>query len=107
MENESNFGSSISQDQEQNAQPLKPSSNMVLAIVTTVCRCLPFGIVGIIKASKVNSLYIAKQYSAAQKSADDAKKWSIIGIVTGLVVYVIYLAVYGGTILATLKESDF
>ena len=33
--------------------PPKPDNNMVLAIACTVCCCLPFGIVGIIKASKV------------------------------------------------------
>ena len=45
--------------------PPKPDNNMVLAIACTVCCCLPFGIVGIIKASKVNGLYLTKQYEAA------------------------------------------
>lgn len=47
---------------------------MVLAIACTVCCCLPFGIVGIIKASKVNGLYLTKQYEAAALMAQDAKK---------------------------------
>lgn len=33
----------------------KPNNNLALAIFTTVCCCLPFGIVAIIKASKVDS----------------------------------------------------
>ncbi len=62
--------------QEQQAStpmPPKPDNNLVLAIVCTVCCCLPFGIVGIIKASKVNGLYLTKQYEAATLMAQDAK----------------------------------
>ena len=41
--------------------PPMPSNNMVLAILTTVCCCLPLGIVAVIKASQVSSLYMAKR----------------------------------------------
>jgi len=68
----------------------KPENNLVLAIFTTVCCCLPIGIYAIIRASKVNSLYAAQQYEEAQKAADDAKKWSLIGIGVGFVVNVIW-----------------
>lgn len=118
MENENNQGSSVPQaeamnnyganyGQTGNAQqpPLKPNNHMALAIITTVCCCLPFGIVGIVKASQVNSLYLSRQYAAAQKSADDAKKWSIIGIIIGVVIWVIYMAVYGIAFLAALGGS--
>jgi len=72
----------------------KPDNNLILAIFTTLCCCLPFGIVAIIKAAKVDSLYIAKQYTAAQMAADEAKKWSFIGIVIGLVVNILYALFY-------------
>lgn len=72
---------------------------MVLAIACTVCCCLPFGI---IKASKVNGLYLTKQYEAAALMAQDAKKWSIIGIVVGLVIQVIYVIFYGAAIASQL-----
>lgn len=71
----------------------KPNSNMILAIFTTICCCLPIGIYAIIKASNVDGLYMAKQYEAAQAAADEAKKWSIIGIAVGAVVSVIYAAI--------------
>ena len=70
---------------------MKPNNNMALAIFTTVCCCLPFGIVAIIKASNVNSLYMTKQYAAAAIAANDAKKWSIIGIVISLILWVVYI----------------
>lgn len=97
--NSNNYGSNY-------GQPLKPDNHMALAIITTVCCCLPFGIVGIVKASQVNSLYFLKQYAAAQKNADDAKKWSIIGIVSGVIIWVIYMAVYGLTFLAAFAGND-
>ena len=80
-------------EHEKSQEPViaKPANNLVLAILTTVCCCLPFGIVAIIKASQVNNLFMLKQYVAAQASADEAKKWSYIGIATGLVVSIIYV----------------
>lgn len=77
----------------QTTQP-KPNNNMVMAILCTVCCCLPFGIYAIIKASKVNGFYMAGMYNEAVNSANEAKKWSTIGIITGLVIQVIYMAVY-------------
>lgn len=71
----------------------KPNNNLVLAILTTIFCCLPFGIVAIIKASKVNSYYIAKQYDAANQAAEEAKKYSIIGIVLGVIVIILNIMV--------------
>ena len=70
--------------------PPKPDNNMVLAIACTVCCCLPLGIVGIIKASKVNGLYLTKQYEAAALMAQDA------------VIQVIYVIFYGAAIASQL-----
>ena len=55
----------------------KPDNNLVLAIFTTICCCLPFGIVAIVKASSVNTLYLSGNYQAAVNAAAEAKKWSI------------------------------
>ena len=84
--------------------PPKPDNNLVLAILTTVCCCLPFGIVGIVMASKVNGLYLAGQYEAAEKAAKDAKKWSLIGIACGVVIGIIYMAIYGVAMFAALNQ---
>lgn len=54
--------------------PPKPDNNLVLAIICTICCCLPLGIVGIVKASKVNGLYYAKQYEAANFSSTRGKE---------------------------------
>ncbi len=72
------------------AMPPKPDNNMALAIFTTVCCCLPLGIVAILKASKVNTYYAMQMYDAAVFAANEARKYSIIGIVASLVINVIY-----------------
>lgn len=82
--------------------PMMPNNNMILAILTTVCCCLPLGIVAVIKANQVSSLYMAKQYAAAQKSADDAKKWALIGLACGFVFDVLYFIVCGASALMNL-----
>lgn len=74
----------------------KPNNNLALAIFTTVCCCLPAGIYAIIRAMKVNELYMMKQYDEAVLAANDAKKWSIIGIVVGLIGSILYFVCFGG-----------
>lgn len=84
-----------SANQQTNAPQMpKPDNNLVLAIICTVCCCLPLGIVGIVKASKVNGLYMSGMYDLAVKEAQEAKKWSIIGIAVGAVIGVLYVLLY-------------
>lgn len=78
---------------ENTPMPPRPDNHLVLAILTTLCCCLPLGIVAIVKAAKVNGLYIAGQYEAAELYAADARKWSYIGIGIGFVVNTIYFLV--------------
>ena len=85
---------------EMNNMPIKPNNYMALAIFTTICCCLPLGIIAIVKASKVNEYFALRQYELAQKAADDAKKWSVIGVCVGLVCHIIYLLVYGASALS-------
>ena len=69
----------------------KPDNNLVWAILSTVLCCMPLGIVAIIKATSVDTLWTAGKYDEAQKAADDARKWAIIGAISGAVVIVIYV----------------
>lgn len=73
------------------APAVKPDNNLVWAILCTVLCCLPFGIVAIVKSSKVDSLWAAGQYAEAKQAADEAKKWSIIGAVAGGVSALLYI----------------
>lgn len=88
-----------------NNMPPKPDNNMVLAIITTICCCLPLGIVGIVKASQVNSLYMSGNYDAAVAAANDAKKWSMIGLIVGLVINVLGGLFYGFAVFASMASA--
>lgn len=72
----------------------KPDNYLIWAILSTICCCLPFGIVSIVYAAKVNSLYYSGQYAAARQNADEAKKWAIVSAVSGIIISAIYLIWY-------------
>ncbi len=63
------------------------------SILVTLFCCLPLGIAGIVNASKVDSLVIQGQYDDAQRLADKAKQFIIIGAIVGAIIQIIYLLV--------------
>ncbi len=80
---------------------LPPENNMIWAILSTLLCCLPFGIVAIVYASKVNGLWMSGLYDAARQAAKNARNWSIAAACSGLVfaiIYAILIFVYGVTI---------
>lgn len=77
--------------QESNAgMPRKPQDYMTLSIIVTLLCCLPFGIVAVVKASKVDSLWYTGQYDAAFATAEQARKWCIIGLCFGAAAYILF-----------------
>lgn len=72
----------------------KPDNNLVWALLTTFLCCWPCSIVAILKASQVDSLWLAGEYDKARKAADDAKKWSIISAAAVVVVWVVVGLLY-------------
>ena len=70
--------------------PPKPENYLVWAILSTVCCCLPFGLVSIVYAAKVDSLYTSKQYEAALEASGKAKMWALIAAGSGVAVGIIY-----------------
>ncbi len=83
-------------------EPEKPINwvpYLVLSIITTLCCCLPFGIVGIVYSTKINSAVNSRDWEAAQKSAKTAKIWIIASAVVGLIVEIIYVVlIYAGVV---------
>lgn len=67
-----------------------PENNLVWAILSTLFCCLPLGIVSIVKAANVNSLWAAGQFEQAQQASADAKKFAMWGAIAGVVVGVLY-----------------
>ncbi|MBO8454448.1 MAG: CD225/dispanin family protein [Bacteroidetes bacterium] len=69
----------------------KPSTYLVLSIIVTILCCLPFGIIGIIYASKVDSCWNAGNFDEARENSRKAKTWALVGLVLGFVTYLIYI----------------
>ncbi len=68
----------------------KPDSNLVWGILTTVLCCLPFGIVSIVYAARVDGLWRSGDLGGAREAADKAKNWAIASAVTAVVLLVIF-----------------
>ena len=67
-----------------------PKSWLIESILVTIFCCLPFGIVGIVHAAKVNSLYHAGQLEEAELASQKAKKWVNIGFLIGILLLLVY-----------------
>ena len=88
------------------APSVKVENHLVGAILTTLCCCLPGGIVAIVYASKVNTLAAQGDIAGAQKAANTAKNWIlgsvILGIIPQLIIVVLQVAL--GVARAALQE---
>ena len=68
------------------APPQNIPNYLVPAIISTVCCCLPAGIVSIIFATQVNSKLKVGDIQGAMDASSKAKMWFIIAIVAGVIV---------------------
>lgn len=72
--------------------PEKPDTYMVWAILTTLFCCLPLGVVSIVYASKVDTLYFAGRYDEAEDASRNAANWALWSAIVGVIVILIYVA---------------
>lgn len=66
------------------------------SIVVTVLCCLPFGVVSIVHAAKVDSLLAQGDIVGANAASKSAKTWAIAGVATwgvGIGIYLIFMIV--------------
>lgn len=88
----------------EDSKPFKPNTNMTLAILTTVLCCVPLGVYAIVLANKVDTLYYAGEYKLAEMAAQDSKKWSIIGILSTSILYIVCFVI--GIVLAIMTDGE-
>jgi hypothetical protein len=64
----------------------KVPNYLVQAILTTLCCCLPFGIVAIVYAAQVDGKAAGGDYAGALQSSESAKMWCWIAFGLGLAI---------------------
>lgn len=77
---------------------------LIPAILSTICCCVPFGIVAIVYASQVNSKLASGDYSGALEASSKAKLWCWLSFGTGLVVSLVVILIQ---VLAIMAGADF
>lgn len=73
----------------------RPRTWLVESVLVTLMCCMPFGIVGIIHAAKVNDLWSMGDAVAAHEASREARRWTLIGFWCGLVPVLILMLFYG------------
>ena len=77
-----------------NGMPQKPVNwvpYLILSIISTLCCCLGFGVVGIVFSAKINSAMLAGNLEEAQNNAKMARIWIIVSFAIGLLTWLIYM----------------
>lgn len=69
----------------------KPSAHLALSILVTLFCCLPFGIISIVYAIKVDSFWNAGRCSEACDYSRKARNWALAGLIIGLTSWIIYI----------------
>ena len=88
-------------------RPTRPDSYLALAIISTILCCLPIGIVSIVYATKVNSLYADGNYDEANRASKNAKTWGLVSIGIGVLFYLGFFLIYGAIIMAALSNGNY
>lgn len=73
---------------------VKPRTYLALSILATIFCCLPFGIPAIVFSAKVDNLWNAGQYQAAEDSSRKARTWMLVSVIVGLVWIIAYFALF-------------
>lgn len=72
---------------------LRPTSGLVVAIFAMVLCTLPFGLVALIRAVKVNKYWEAGMRHEAVDLARSAKRWAIWGIILGGIFWIVSISI--------------
>lgn len=90
---------------EQPSRPPMPDNHLVWAILSTCMCCLPFGVVSIVYAAQVESLYWKGRYEEAFDKANKARKWAIASAGAAATVWMIYALFFFLFVFASMKHS--
>ncbi|RNC64307.1 CD225/dispanin family protein [Proteiniphilum sp. X52] len=82
------------EQQEYDIPPLKPGNWLWQSILATLFCCMPFGVVGIIYAAKVDSLYFNGKYEESGRMARKAKMWTLVSLGAALLYWIFWIIMF-------------
>jgi hypothetical protein len=82
-----------------------PKSWLVESILVTLFCCLPFGIAGIVNASRVESRFYAGDIEGANRASAEAKKWTMVSFFIGIAIAIIYFILVIAGVASAFKIS--
>lgn len=71
-----------------------PDNHLVWGVLTTLFCCLPLGIISIIKANQVNTLWAQGLHAQAQAASSEARKWAVWSAVAAGGLWLVTIAFY-------------
>ncbi len=74
---------------------MPPKNWLVESILVTIFCCFPFGIVGLVHASQVESRFFLGDVAGAERAAAEARKWTMVAVWVGISVIVLYFLFIG------------
>jgi len=82
-------------------------SYLVPAILSTICCCLPIGIVSIVYAAQVNGKLQSGDMAGAREASQKARTWFWVAVVLGLLAPLLYLCLSFLPVLPFLRLHAF
>ena len=79
---------------ENKEKSIPPETWLAQAILVTIFCCLPFGIVGIVNAAKVEKLFYSGDIEGAKMASREAKRWTMVSFWIGIIFILLYYFVY-------------
>jgi len=85
--------------------PPQINNYLIPAIFSTLCCCLPFGIVSIVYSAQVNGLVAGGDIAGAQRAAESAKKWFWTALISGLVINLLIFGFYVVAVIVAVTQA--
>ena len=85
--------------------PANVPNYLIPAILTTLCCCLPFGVVGIVFAAQVNGKLAAGDYAGAVRTSNQAKIWCWVSFGIGLLLWLAIIPYFAYHIAALISSA--
>ena len=83
------------------SMPPRPKTHLAGAIISTLLCCLPAGVVAIVFAARVDSLYRQGDFDGSLRASSTAQFWIYISIAGGLIAGILWFVLVGGAIDST------